>query len=66
MYQPYNIKLYTILHIKSLQPNIEVIVNINRTSDFNQTCIYICRPTNFVCLYLGIREQRIFFDDTMQ
>ena len=41
MYQLYDIKLYTILHIKSLEPNFEVIVNINRASDLNQTCIYI-------------------------
>ena len=27
---PYGIKLYTILHIKSLQLNFEVIVNVNR------------------------------------
>ena len=66
MYQLYDIKLYTILHIKSLEPNFEVIVNINRASDLNQTCIYIYICTNFVCLYLGIREQRIFFNDTMQ
>ena len=30
MYQPYDIKLYTILHIKSSHPNSEDIVNVNR------------------------------------
>ena len=30
MYYPYDIKLYTILHIKSSHPNFEVIVNVNR------------------------------------
>ena len=30
MYYSYDIKLYTIVHIKSLQYNFEVIMNMNR------------------------------------
>ena len=29
MYKPYDIKLYTIVHIKSSHPNFEDIVNVN-------------------------------------
>ena len=38
-----------------LQPKFEVIVNVNRASDLNQTCIYVL--TLFVCiLESGNRE----------
>ena len=33
MYMYYDIKLYTILHIKSLHPNFEVIMNMNGSND---------------------------------
>ena len=32
MYSPYDIKLYTIVYIKSPHLNFEVIVNVNRLS----------------------------------
>ena len=47
MYLPYDIKLYTILHINSSHSNFEDIVNVNRP-----VCLSVC----FCCLLS--RKQR--------
>ena len=41
MRKPYDIKLYTILHIKSLHHNFEVITNVNRHFNNNYNSVHV-------------------------